>query len=162
MSTRATYFLSTATRSRHKIDWINFEQLGWPAGRRAWMPGVTMPPQYCVACGFPKIDEFCRARTDSHPCSTVLSARPCALTLQNPPIFGTTITGEKPKLERMVFFTPIQARGKRVVKSGENGRDAVLGPARLDPRLDRPRFGRAFDEIRACQGRHFLVTSFCC
>jgi hypothetical protein len=28
-------------------------------------------------------------RIDSHPCSTILSARPCALTLQNDSIFGT-------------------------------------------------------------------------
>ena len=58
------------------------------------------------------------------------------------------------------FSLPIQARGKRVVKSGENGRDAVLGPARLEPRLDRPRFGRAFDDIRACPGAAFLVPFF--
>jgi hypothetical protein len=32
-------------KSHHKIDRINFEQLCWPEGWRAWMPRVTMLSQ---------------------------------------------------------------------------------------------------------------------
>jgi hypothetical protein len=78
--------------SHHKIDWISFEQLCWPEGRRVWTPGVTkrahqslkysglpaLPPSGRTMCVQKCSRHFCR-QNDAHIAvgSDAFQTRPC-------------------------------------------------------------------------------------